>query len=126
MADTVGNKLGPRGYFEYETEDGQTYAIQQDCSLAQAVGNTETAANLPRLLTSSKRPYKPRSILVEDADGSRKEIVIGDPASPFMTANAATQFQINNVVYTVTARKGEQAFFPKIGACPVPEPPPAG
>lgn len=120
----AGNSLGSRGYFVYTDDAGVQYAIQQDCDLALAVGNEETVSNLPRLTSSQKRPIKARTILLQSESGLRKEVVVGDPNSAFFTANAATQMMIDGVVFTVTGRKGEQAFFPSLGGC-TPEPEPA-
>lgn len=120
----AGNSLGSRGYFVYEDDAGNTYAIQQDCQLALGVGNEETSANLARLLSSARRPITPRTILLQSTNPPlRKEVVVGDPDSPFFSANSATQLMIDGVVFTVTARKGERAFFPAFGGCtPTPAP----
>lgn len=124
MSDAVGNTLGRRGFFIYETDDGQSYSVQQDCSLAQAVGNDPTISNLPRLPASQKTPITPRTVLLESVDNvpnqdykARKEVIVGDPDNALFQASSATQFQINGVVYTVTARKGERVFYPTIGGC---------
>lgn len=126
MADTVGNRLGPRGGFLYESDNGDEYIITQDCSLAEAVGNDPSISALPRLRANSTQPFRPRRLRLRAVDNPavRKEIVIGDPESSFFTAISSTQLLINGVPFETTGRSGEVWQY-QTGGCPAePDPEP--
>lgn len=110
MADTVGNRLGPRGTFDYESDAGVSYIMQLDKSVATAMGNIEsTDVSLPVLPASQSRPLRPRYVLLQlqtDAKVSKKAIV-GDPENALWTSNAASTVSINGVSWTITGRVGE-------------------
>lgn len=115
MVDNVGNRLGPRKYFDYDTDDGESFMMLLDESVASALGNTLSTITLTRLPRTSRRPYIPRSVLLEDpVSGARKEVVVGDPDSTFMTLETSVNVQINGVSWNVVGRKGEQKFMPSV------------
>ena len=117
MADNVGNRLGPRAYFNYTTDDDETFMVLLDESVATALGNTKSTIPLTVIQRTQKRPYILRTVIVEDpVSDARKEVVIGDPDSPFMEQDVAVNVSINGVAYNVIGRKGEQKFFPSVSA----------
>lgn len=118
MADTVGNRLGPRGTYLYESDAGVTYNISLDDSVATAVGNTlSTNAAFPVLKATQRRPLSPRYILTQlVSDPSvTKRIIVGDATNALWTSSAASTVTINGVAYTVTGRVGEKRSALKIG-----------
>lgn len=66
-------------WVDYISDDGETYSIAQDESNAAAAGNTPTAsAATPKLPLG----YEPRHLFcVYPTNGSKRKIVIGDPAN---------------------------------------------
>ncbi len=115
MADNVGNRLGPRAYFDYTTDDNETFMVLLDESVAEALGNDKSTIARTVIQRSQKRPYVLRTVIVEDPQsGARKEVVIGDPDSTFMSQDVAVNVQINGVSYNVIGRKGEYKFFPSV------------
>ena len=117
MADNVGNRLGPRAYFNYTTDDDEAFMVLLDESVAEALGNTKSTLPLTVIQRSQKRPYVLRTVLVEDpVSGARKEVVIGDRNSSFMTQDVSVNVSINGVAFNVIGRKGEQKFFPSVSA----------
>lgn len=113
MADSVGNRLGPRAVFNYETDGGTNYNIQLDESVGTAVGNSESSTNLPVIRASGRKPFQPRYILL--ALGSdptiTKTAIICDVANPLFARDTAGTVTINSVAWNITGRVGEKASF---------------
>ena len=115
MADNVGNRLGPRAYFNYTTDDDDARMVLLDRSVGLALGNSLSTISKTTIPRTAKRPYVLRTVLLEDPiSGARKEVVIGNRNSTFMTQDVAVNVQINGVAYNVIGRKGEQKFFPSV------------
>lgn len=110
MADSVGNTLGPRSTFVYESDAGVSYNIRLDESVGTAVGNAaSTNAALPILCPS--RFLEPRYVLMQQtSDASiRKRAIIGDPANSLFASTAASTVTINSVEFTITGRVGQKS-----------------
>lgn len=122
MADTVGNRLGPRATFIYTTDSGVDFNISLDESVSEAVGNPRsTQALLPVIRASQSRPIQPRYFRVQLASDSRvtKSIICCDPTALNWINNNAATITINNVAYIITARIGEQRSVLKVDAPPI-------
>lgn len=113
MADTVGNRLGPRAVFLYVTDGGDTYNIQLDDSVATAVGNTESAAANPSIRASGRKPFQPRYILLalQSDPTITKTAIVGNPSNLLFARDVAGVVNINSVVWNITGRVGEKASF---------------
>lgn len=122
MADIVGNRLGPRGTFEYVTDSLEVISMAQDDSVGKAVGNVVATTNR-RPQSVNSRYLKGRYILVQRVGDPSitKRIVIGSPANPLMTAEASSIITINSAQFVVTGRVGEQVSFLKLTP-PAPDP----
>lgn len=111
MADTVGNRLGPRKTFLYETDSLVEFNILLDESVASAVGNTaSTDGTLPVLRASGTRPIEPRYLLLAlQSDTSiRKKAIVGANDNSLFAADGPSTVTINSVVWVVTGRVGEK------------------
>lgn len=109
--DTVGNVLGVRGVFDYANDSGVTFKMQQDRSVALAVGNAiTTVANLPTLRVTGRREISPRYLLCQQVVNPKikKRVVVGDVENALWTSSASSSVTINALVYTVTGRIGEK------------------
>ncbi len=109
MVDSVGNRLGPRGYYDYETDDGEIITVQLDASVADAVGNTKsTAANKKQSFKGSS--ITPRYMILQLVDNPnvKKKVVLTDPDSGFMTNATSASIAINDQNWSQTFRSGEK------------------
>ena len=109
--DTVGNILGRRGVFVYQTDSSVSYNISLDRSVGLAVGNEiSTIGTLPILRASGRRPICPRYMLLQKKDepSVKKKAIVCDLVNSAFLSSAATEVTINNVVYVVTGRVGEK------------------
>lgn len=107
--DTVGNVLGERATFNYQTDAGVLYNMTQDSTVASAVGNDEsTNANLPTIQVSAKRPIKPRYVILEGVDNPeiRKRVVIGAADNALMLGTTNT-VALNGINLRVATIRGE-------------------
>lgn len=113
MADTVGNRLGPRAVYEYVTDGGTSYNIQLDASVANAVGNDESTTNLPVIRATGRRPYEPRYILLalNSNPSITKRAIICDVDNSLFARDAAGTVTINAVAWNITGRVGEKASY---------------
>lgn len=113
MADTVGNRLGPRAVYNYETDGGTNYNIQLDESVSDAVGNDQSTVNLPVIRASGRKPFQPRYILLAlVSDPSiTKTAIICDVTNPLFARDSAGTVTINSVAWSITGRVGEKASF---------------
>lgn len=125
MADAVGNRLGPRGTFVYESDTGVSYNISLDRSVSEGVNNVlSTNGNLPVLRASQRFPLCPRYILlVLESDFSvTKKVIIGDIENGLFQSNAPSVVAINGVNWIVTTRAGERRAVLKLTPAPPEEP----
>lgn len=109
MVDTVGNRLGPRAYFDYTTDDGRVLSVLMDESVALAVGNEPASGTNPRGSFRGSG-IVPRYILLQLVDDPtvRKRVVITEPDSGFMTSATSASIAINGVNWSQTYRSGER------------------
>lgn len=115
MADTVGNRLGSRAAFDYETDDGESVLMVQDESVGEAVGNVK--ATTPQRATSVNSKYlRGRYILVQSKTDPdvKKKIVIGDPTNTLYASDSSSEVTINGVVFVTTGRVGEAVTFLRV------------
>lgn len=112
MADTVGNLLGPRATFVYETDSGDTVNFQQDRSVGLAAGNA-LATTSERPVSVSNRYLRGRYLLVQAQNDAsvRKRIVVGDADSALFAADASSNITINTRVFVITGRVGEAVSY---------------
>ena len=118
MADTVGNRLGPRGTYLYVSDSSVSYNVSLDDSVATAIGNTlSTNAAFPVLKATQRRPISPRYVLLQlQSDPAvSKRVIVGDVDNALWTSSAASTVTINGVAYTITGRVGERRSALKIG-----------
>lgn len=122
MADTVGNLLGPRATFLYETDGGTSYNIQLDESVATAVGNDLSTVNVAAIRASGRKPFQPRYILLALVSNPAvtKSAIICDVTNPLFARDASGTVTINGVAYTITGRIGEKASFLTLAPPPAP------
>ncbi len=113
MADTVGNRLGPRGVFVYTTDGGTNFNITLDDSVATAVGNTSSTSNLPTIRASGSRPFRPRylNLALQSDPSVKKTAIIGEVDNLLFARDVAGVVNINSVVWNITGRVGEKASF---------------
>ncbi len=112
MVDTVGNRLGPRATFEYETDAQETVVYQGDRSVGLAVGNV-LATTSARPISINSKYLTGRYVLVELVSDPtvRKRIFIGDPLNTLFAADASQTVTINGAVFRTTGRVGEKVSF---------------
>lgn len=111
MADTVGNRLGPRKTFVYVNDSSINFNISLDESVATAVGNDpSTNGALPILRATGKRPLEPRYFLLElKTDPSvRKKAICCDYTNSLFLSSARSEVTINGVVWVIVGRVGEK------------------
>ena len=113
MADSVGNRLGPRAVFVYTTDGGTAYNVTLDDSVSTAVGNPESSANNPSLRASGRRPFQLRYILcsLQSDPTVTKRVPICNPANLLFARDVAGVVDINSVTWNITGRVGEKASF---------------
>jgi len=111
MVDNVGNRLGPRKTFVYESDSIISYNIQLDESVATACGlAASTNGSLPILRATQKWPLKPRYIILalESDPNVTKRAIIGTNDNSLYASNGPTVVVINGVNWVVTTRVGER------------------
>lgn len=106
----MGNRLGERCWISYETDQGVDGYVEQDRSVAEGVGNTilQTAPTGQRFPQPGQ---KLRYILLEQEDGSRKSVVIGDPTNSNFAATSSQEVTIDGVTFFVSGAFGESITF---------------
>lgn len=111
MADTVGNRNGPRKTFVYITDGSVSRNISLDESVGVAIGNTpSTNSGFTELRATAKRPIEPRYLLLAlKSDPSiKKKAICCDYTNSIFLSSLATEVTINSAVWVVTARIGEK------------------
>jgi hypothetical protein len=114
----MGQTTGPRGRYIYEQDDGTVISFQQDCDLADAVGNDPAASEPFRSLPQNGRFLAPRIAYFQASDDPsvRKTITVGDPEALAATAVAPFNVQIDGRSFDFVGRRGERFSVPT-GAC---------
>lgn len=115
----AGNLLGPRGRYVYEADDGSTYAVTTDASLAVAgLGVANAApdefdpANPPTGYAGRfPRGARPRVVFAQDADGNRKQLIAFSPVANLYQTNLPQNVTVETVAFTTTGRRGERYTF---------------
>jgi hypothetical protein len=96
------------GYFNYKSDDGNTYRMKLDSSNATSLGGvTATATNW------YPRGWVGRKILCFNAEHGRRSVTAPDPADAHWvgTANILPLEVVGSILpvdYTITARIGEK------------------
>lgn len=118
----MGQTLGPKGRYIYETDGGQVISFLQDCDLAAAVGNDPAAGQPFRSLPQNGRFIAPRVAYFQASDDPRvrKTITVGDPESAAATATSPFNVQIDGRSFDFVGRRGERISIPPGGGCPTP------
>lgn len=120
MVDQVGNRLGPRAYYDYTADDGQVLSVLMDKSVADAVGNTPSTGTVPKGSFVGSG-IVPRYALFQLAGepNVKKRVVITEPDSGFMTNATSASVAINSQNWSQTYRSGERrSMVPAV----IPEP----
>lgn len=121
MADTVGNRLGPRATFVYINDTSINHNIRLDESVSEALGNTRsTNSSFPKQRASEKYPQEPRYVLMylKSNPAIKKKAIVCDYTNPIFLSSAATEVTINSVVWVVSARIGEKRSTLPVDAPP--------
>lgn len=113
MADSVGNRLGPRAVFVYTTDGDTEYNIQLDESVSDAIGNTESSTDLPVIRASGRKPFQPRYLLLSlGTDPTvKKTAIVCSVDNPLFASDTSGTVTINSVEWNITGRVGEKASF---------------
>jgi len=113
MADTVGNRNGPRAVFVYTTDGGTAYNVSLDDSVATAAGNPESSANNPSIRATGRRPFQLRYILcsLQSNPAVSKKVTICSASNVLFARDVAGVITINSVDWDITGRVGEKASF---------------
>ncbi len=112
MADTVGNRLGPRAVFEYETDSLETVSYVGDRSVGLACGNT-LATNPGRPTSVNSRYLRGRYILLQQVSDPtiKKRVIIGASDNTLFAGDSSQTVTINSVQFATTGRVGEAVSF---------------
>jgi hypothetical protein len=105
---------GPRGLYEYISDDGTTYRVKLDASNASVVGGVAAAGTEPDL----PKRYRPRYILAQHpTSGQQRKLVCPDPANALWTANGGSGSLVDTSVhpsvmttYGLKGRVGEKRY----------------
>lgn len=102
-----GNLLGPRSWYLYTADNGDTYSYYTDDDLAAGVGATldDTNDTLPRGL-------KPRGIYCQDVNGNRKFIICPATTTTQYANPAGATVTVGTVDFAVTSTRGESRRAP--------------
>ena len=113
MADTVGNRNGPRAVFVYTTDGSTAYNVSLDDSVATAAGNPESSANNPSIRATGRRPFQLRYILcsLQSDPTVTKKVTICSASNVLFARDVAGVITINSVDWDITGRVGEKASF---------------
>lgn len=115
----AGNLLGPKSKYVYSADNGDTYSILTDDSLAIAgFGSTTEAPEVfdpesppPNYRGRFPRGAKPRKVFCQDANGNRKEVTAFTLDADLYSTVLSKNVTIDTVVFTTTGRKGEKFSF---------------
>lgn len=101
-----GNRIGPRGRYDYESDDGTTYVIRTDADLATAGGLVaNTTGGTPK-----PTGFQPRGVYAQASDGARRFIVCNLDSTIYDTSSSTT-VTIDGESFTTTGRRGEKLTF---------------
>lgn len=105
----AGNRSGPRGWFAYVDDLGDTYAIFTDVDLANAAGLSPAVLGTPE----KKTRLQPRYVVAKS--------IAGTPTSRQVICNPTNTVYANGGVLTIdgeqfraTGRVGEKYTFPQL------------
>lgn len=98
---------GGMGYFDYVSDDGNTYRVKLDSSNSSSVGaGASTNSNW------YPRGWVMRKILCFNAQHGRRSVPAPNPADPHWLANNTLPLEVVGSIlpvdYTITARIGEK------------------
>lgn len=112
MVDNVGNRLGKRAAFDYETDDGESVLMVQDESVGLAIGNIK-ATEAQRATSVNSKYLRGRYVLLQlkSDPNVKKKVVVGDSTNAIFAADSTTDVTINGVVWATTGRVGEAVTF---------------
>lgn len=112
MVDTVGNRLGPRAVFTYETDALEVVSYVADRSVGLACGNV-LSENPGRPISVNSRYLRARYVLLQlESDPTvKKKVIIGDRENTLFAGDSSQEVTINSVVWQTTGRVGEAVSF---------------
>jgi hypothetical protein len=113
MADSVGNRNGPRAVFVYTTDGATTYNVSLDDSVSNAAGNPESSGNNPSIRATGRRPFQLRYILcsLQSDPTVTKKVIICSASNALFARDVAGTITINSADWDITGRVGEKASF---------------
>lgn len=106
----AGNRLGPRGRFQYTSDNGVVYNVETDADLATA---GELDAAVPGAGQAPPRRFKPRGVYCQSTGVgplARRFVICNDDFAGYATT-AASNITIDGEVFITTGRRGESLTF---------------
>lgn len=106
----AGNRLGPRGRFQYVSDTGDIYNIETDVDLATAGGLSVAVAGAGQ---APPKRFSPRGVYCQSNTGGilARRFVICDADFASYATTASTNITIDGEVFATTGRKGESLSF---------------
>lgn len=106
----AGNRLGPRGRFQYTSDTGDIYNITTDVDLAAAGGLSVAVAGAGQ---APPRRFKPRGVYAQNSVGGvlARRFVICDADAAFYSTTSPSNITIDGEVFSTTGRRGETLSF---------------
>lgn len=104
----AGNRIGPRGWFNYTSDTDETYAIFTDVDLATAGGLTAATAGT----TEKPRRLQCRYLVLKSTVGTRttKRLIVNADNALYSDGGSIV---VEGESFVVTGRVGEQYTFPQ-------------
>lgn len=107
----AGNILGGRSWYAYTGDSGESYSIQMDDSLAEAVGAVLNDSN-----PAPPKRLEPRVVHCETVVTGgllkRKSVIVPTPDGAEYATDTTTTITIDGLAFQTTGRTGERLTFP--------------
>lgn len=105
----AGNRSGPRGWYGYVDDLGDTYAIFTDVDLATAAGLAAAVLGTPE----TPRRLEPRYVVCKSIAGSptQRRLICNPTNTVYQNGGVVT---IDGEQFRATGRVGEKYTFPQL------------
>lgn len=115
----VGQFLGAKAKYQYESDGGDIYIITRDVTLATEAGLALVAydpATAPAGAAPPPKNFRPRGVWWQSNDdatppGARKFLICGTPLATLYETSTSTVLQIDGADGRTTGRVGEKLTF---------------